>query len=441
MQIILATGLNTGTAEYKNMGDVAMLQVAVSRLLSLWPDSQVQVLTESAIDLVRYCPGAKPLPRAGCMCWVGDQILLGQHHRFLPRRASNGLSALKRAVRLGWPALVESLIDLRLSFRDRNHRRGDFKTFLEALKTADLLVVCGSGGFADSCREWNLSTLGTMEAAISRGIPVVMFGQGMGPLTDPIVLSRAKEVLPRVALVTLRGNRGGPSLLESIGVTPMRIKTTGDEAIELAYEARVKEPGSAVGINLRVASYAEVRTGIVENVGTVLRQFARRHKVPLLPIPIAFHESAQDHKTIQQLLAGYDDESDGGLSLDSPLMLVKQVARCRIVVTGAYHAAVFALAQGIPVVCLSNSSYYMAKFQGLEDLFGVGCTTVMLNDTDFSDKLATAIESTWKSAEVVRLPLLQSALRQVESGREAYRQIRSLIGSETAQTQLSLSEA
>ena len=82
-------------------------------------------------------------------------------------------------------------------------------TFMEALHNTDLLAVCGSGGFADSCQKWNLSVLGTMEAAIRRGIPVVMFGQGMGPLRDPIVLSRAKEVLPRVALITLRGSRGG----------------------------------------------------------------------------------------------------------------------------------------------------------------------------------------------------------------------------------------
>jgi hypothetical protein len=35
MRIVVATGLNTGAAEYQNMGDVAMLQVAVARLLRL----------------------------------------------------------------------------------------------------------------------------------------------------------------------------------------------------------------------------------------------------------------------------------------------------------------------------------------------------------------------------------------------------------------------
>jgi polysaccharide pyruvyl transferase WcaK-like protein len=48
------------------------------------------------------------------------------------------------------------------------------------------------------------------------------------------------------------------------------------------------------------------------------------------------------------------------------------VSRCRVVVTGSYHAGVFALAQGIPVVATAASRYYHDKFSGLADLFGGG---------------------------------------------------------------------
>jgi polysaccharide pyruvyl transferase WcaK-like protein len=440
LRVIVATGLNSGAAEYKNMGDVSMLQAAVARLLSFLPDAHIEVLTDSPSNLARYCPGARPLSRAGCAYWLGDRILLGRYHRFLPKWASTRLSDFKRALRLGCPSLLEFLIRLRLSFRDGDGRRRDVEDFLAALKKSDLLVVCGSGGFADSCREWNLSTLDTIEVALRRGIPVVMFGQGMGPLNDKAVLRRAKDVLPGVSLITLRGSRGGLSLLELLGVPSAGVLTTGDEAVELAYQGRTQGRGSAVGVNLRVASYSEVQADILEEVRTVLQEFARRHNAPLLPIPIAFHEYANDHRTIRRLLAGFDDESDGGLSLDTPLSLIQQTARCRIIVTGAYHAAVFALAQGIPVVCLSNSAYYLAKFQGLEDLFGHGCAIVMLGEPDLPERLAVAIESTWNSAEVVRSPLLQSALRQVEASREAYGRMQILIGSEANQAQLVMSE-
>jgi polysaccharide pyruvyl transferase WcaK-like protein len=429
MRIIVDTGLNSGSAEYQNMGDVAMLQVAVARLLSLWPSATVEVLTESLSDLERYCPGATPLSRLGRDTWVGSRVLLGRFHRFLPTSVSVRLSAWKRVLTVWWPSLLKWMIHLRLGLRDGHGRKEAMQMFFDAMDQADLFVVCGSGGFADSCRTWNLSILGTVEAALQRGMTVALFGQGMGPLNDLDVISWAKHVLPRVNLISLRGGRGGPGLLEFLQVPQSKFLTTGDEAIDLSYEARAEQPGDAIGINLRVAAYAGVNSRKIEQVGAVVREFARGRGVSILPIPIAFHEWANDQQTIREMLAGFDDGSDGGVSLDTPLKVVKQVSQCRLVVTGAYHAAVFALAQGIPVVCLSNSTYYSAKFQGLEDLFGCGCETVMLSDQNVSNNLSLAMEGMWRSAATVRRPLQEAAVRQIELSRSAYKQIQNLFES------------
>ena len=83
----------------------------------------------------------------------------------------------------------------------------DVKTFLEAMEHADLFVVCGAGGFTDHTREWDISILDTIEEAIRQNIPVVMFGQGLGPLSDADILARARRILPKVRLLTLRGGR------------------------------------------------------------------------------------------------------------------------------------------------------------------------------------------------------------------------------------------
>jgi colanic acid/amylovoran biosynthesis protein len=163
---------------------------------------------------------------------------------------------------------------------------------------------------------------------------------------------------------------------------------------------------------------------MIDRLRPVLHKFARLHNVPLIPVPIAFHAWANDHLTIQQLLKGFDDDSDGGITLDTPLKVIQQAGQCRIVVTGAYHAAVFALSQGIPVVGLSASDDYTAKFLGLEDQFGLGCETVLLDATDASEKLAAAAERAWQSAEQVRLPLLESAQRQIELSQWAYERVR-----------------
>jgi polysaccharide pyruvyl transferase WcaK-like protein len=426
MRVIVATSLNERDAEYKNMGDVAMLQVAVARLLKLCPDSRVEVLTDSPASLARYCPGAIPLPRIGCRSWVEDRIVLGRLHEFLPAGVSAALSRLKRSVRLRWPALLHFVLKRRLGLRDGGGQRGSLRTFLESLRTADLFAVCGSGGFADSCRAWNLFILNAVETALHRGIPVVMFGQGMGPLSDADVLARARKILPNVTLITLRGSRGGASLLDALGVPLAKVLTTGDEATELAYAA-AGAPGSQIGINLRVAAYSPVSSVTVAMVGGILRQFAQRQGVSLVPVPIAFHDCANDRETIHQLLADPDQTPSSVELLDSPAMLIEQVARCRILVTGAYHAAVFALGQGIPVVCLASSEYYVAKFQGLEDLYETGCTIIRLDERDAGERLAYALESTWNAADMLRAPLLRSASRQVKQSREAYRKIRELL--------------
>jgi polysaccharide pyruvyl transferase WcaK-like protein len=427
MQVIVATGLNNGDAEYRNIGDIAMLEVAVARLSALWPAARVHVLTDSPSNLKRYCRDATPLPRRGCSCLVDDGALLGRYHAYLPKTISTKLSSWKKAVGRRSPGFIEKFIQWRLGARDSSGRRKDFEIFIEALRRADLLVVCGAGGFANSCQEWNLAILGTMEAAISRGIPVAMLGQGMGPLSDEAVLNRARQIFPEVDLITLRGSRDGLALLQSLGVDSGRVTTTGDDAIELAYQQRVKEPGAAIGINLRVAPYAGVGTDPVGPVRSALESFAERHTAPLAPLPIAFHEYANDPRSIRQLLSQIDATSDGGASLETPRELIEQTARCRIVVTGAYHAAVFALAQGIPAVCLTNSSYYLAKFQGLQDHFGAGCEIVTLADPEMPAKLAGAMEAAWNSAEAVRAPLLEAALRQVEHSRRVYDSLRQLV--------------
>jgi polysaccharide pyruvyl transferase WcaK-like protein len=440
MRVIVATGLNAGSAEYRNMGDVAMLQAAVTRLMDLWPDAEVCVLTDSPADLARFCPAAVAIPREGLRCWAGDGILLGQYHRFLPRPVSLRLSGLKRSLRRRWPRFIERLVRWRIGLRKTGRRRSDFDAFMRALDSADLLLVAGAGGFADSCRAWNLSVLNTIEAARERGLPVALIGQGMGPLTDPEVLSRAAGILPEADLITLRGSRGGTSLLGSIGVNVSRVPVTGDEAVEAAWSARSDRIGDGIGINMRVASYSGIGAESIEPVRAALREFTQRYSAPLIPLPIAFHESARDHETIARILAGSSAEDDGGLSLDTPLKLIAQTARCRIVVTGAYHAAVFALAQGIPAVCLSGSAYYSAKFEGLQDLFGAGCAIVNLDVPDPSRRLVAAMDEAWISAKQVRASLLNAARIQAELSRAAYGQLRKLVRRGAIEPQPQLAE-
>ena len=111
----------------------------------------------------------------------------------------------------------------------------------------------------------------------------------------------------------------------------------------------------------------------------------------------------------------------------SPQAVIKAAGLCRVVVTGSYHAAVFALSQGIPAIGLSASKYYVSKFSGLQKQFGRGVEHVLLGEADFGDKLRKALQHTWATADSVRPLLLSAAQKQIEDGTDFYRRVADLV--------------
>lgn len=425
-RIIVDTGLGKGIEEYSNMGDISMLQVAVNRLHQLFPEACIEVLTDSAENLARFCPTARSLDNLGRTLWFANGVLLGRYTNVAPRWFVNLLVSLRKTIRSRCPNLLRTIVVWRLMHMNRPKEAEAVTAFTRALQRADLLLISGAGGFYYGCQWWNLDILDLLEAAVQRDIPVVMMGQGFGPLNDPFVLKRSAKVLPLVNFITLRGNRGSRALLQSLGVPESKIETTGDEAVELAYESRSEELGRGLGINIRFRASAWTDDDDIKSIRPVLQDFARRHSASLIPLPIAMQANTQDDLAIKQILIGFDEQSDGGKTLDSPLKVIKQSALCRVVVTGAYHAAVFALAQGIPVVGLAKSPYFSSKFLGLEDQFGEGCQTILLNEPALPQRLLCAIESAWQTADKLREPLQAAALRQIQLSRRSYERIKDL---------------
>jgi colanic acid/amylovoran biosynthesis protein len=417
-------------------GDVAMLQAAASRLGQLWPKASFQTFSGTPDLVRRYCRNIQPLGVAGRLAW-GAGFLGGRLSEYLPGRLSAFALKLERQFRYRWPSIMELLLAVKL--RLKGDRIDALRGFLEAVSKADLVVVAGMGGIADAFRNYALGLLETLDLAIRGGAFTAMVGQGMGPIHDPVLLGRAKAVLPRVDLIALREARASGPLLRSLGVAPDQITVTGDDAIETACRLRSEELGTGLGVNLRVAKYAEVRRQDVQRVGQVIQDAARQHQAPMIPVPISQDREEADLDAIRYIMAGCG-ETPAAADLVSPQQVIQQIQRCRVVVTGSYHAAVFALAQGIPVVCMANSAYYEDKFLGLADQFGVGCEVVFLRDRGLPRKLTGAIEGAWRSAGQVRPQLLVKAAQQIEQGHAAYRRIYELFMSRPGRRDNTLAE-
>jgi colanic acid/amylovoran biosynthesis protein len=216
-------------------------------------------------------------------------------------------------------------------------------------------------------------------------------------------------------------------LLRELGVAGSRITVTGDDAIELAREGRGKEAGHGLGINVRIAAYAGLGPDETGQLRSVLQGIARELGAPLVPIPIARAGGAEDVASLSALLEGWNGGLAGALQLETPGDVAAQVSRCRLVITGSYHAAVFALAQGIPAVGLARSDYYASKFSGLAALFGEGCRSVALDGPAWPSQLEQVARSLWEAADTLRPDLSARASRQIELGLQTYGRLPALV--------------
>ena len=332
--------------------------------------------------------------------------------------------------------------------------------FLDALDAADVFVVSGQGGLNDEFVEHSTGTLLALDRAIRLGKSTVMLSQGIGPITNLKLSGLARLVLPRVDLTFLREGLSGPGVLKSLGCRADRILVTGDDAIEMALQssqnsslslafARLprnsgdsllsagsvnwysKEAalGDAIGINARVTYYSAVANDDLQPLREVIHELGVEFHAPLLGLPIWRPRNEGDLLAIHRLLSGYERQADAGQTLDSPEKLIQQIGNCRIVITGSYHAAVFALALGIPVVALCNSPYYDWKFKGLATQFGAGLVLVPARDSAFKTKLADAARELWEGAPELKPGLIGAARKQLVAAREAFSKVQALVAS------------
>jgi polysaccharide pyruvyl transferase WcaK-like protein len=414
MQILIEPGSYT----CMNMGDVAMMQVCVSRLAKLWPDAEFGIVTQSPERLALFCPKARAIIESGKEYWFEDK-LFGTATSFLPPGLRARLQGGEIWLRAGWPGAVSSLLAAkrRLKAIDRRGLRG----FVKAVLRSDLVVASGMGMVNDEFRDRALQMLATLEMANQQGIPTAMLCQGLGPVSDIELMAALKRVLPKVRVISLRESVYGRQVLQALNYPTERLSFAGDDGLQLAFENRTPDIGRSIGVNLRVAKYSQIEGAMVSAMRRALESVAAKLQTAFIPVPILFRDDS-DVKTAAALVSGYEDPTCGS-PLMTPLDVIQRIGRCRVVVTGSYHGAVFALGQGIPAIAVAKSRYYLGKFKGLKEQFGDGCQLIDWSDHVESEELVSAIERAWVLAAESRPLLLKVAEHQIRNATDAYRNL------------------
>lgn len=419
----------------RNNGDLAMMAVTVARLRARWPQSRIAVLTDSPSLLRAYFPDCEAITVFDDDPWgalselerlatrtgpglVGPFALTGLRAKtLLPQKSAGAVRRLRRA----WRALAGDERPV-LAPPHVSQTAGSFA----ALESASLLVCLGGGYLTDADPDQTNRVLNLIEQASRLGVPVAMVGQGLGPIEQPELRARAAEVLPGVASIALREKRRGPTLLTELGVAPEKVHVTGDDAIELAYNQRSDPLGTDIGFCVRIADYSPVTASARATLKRTVQAVAAEVDAQLAPLIIAEYKS-QDRRSTMPLVKGYPKVRRPLGRYAGPRKLAARVSHCRVMVTGAYHLAVFALSQGIPVVGLTTSVYYDDKFLGLADMFETGFELVDLRDSDLENVLGTAIRSAWKHAPELRDPLCSRAREQISDSRAGFDRLVGLV--------------
>jgi polysaccharide pyruvyl transferase WcaK-like protein len=424
----------------RNYGDLAMMTVTVERLRRRWPDARIRMLTSAPSLLRAYFPTVEPLADNRSLDLCGRWSPANG----LPELAGPGLvGPLSIGVLTARDPLYAALRRVRDGVHGARRRppvtgqRIDLSdgaappavlppAVASACREASLVLAMGGGYMTDTDPFATRQTLEMLEIAANRGIPTAMVGQGLGPMEDADLLARAARVLPRVGLVATREGRFGPELLERVGYPAVDTLISGDDAIELAYAERQDNLGRHIGLCLRIAGYSPVAHRARSGVSGAVCAVAADTGAALAPLMISEIRSEDRHSTLP-LVADYPDRVAPQPRFSTPRDLARRVAGCRVVVTGAYHLAVFALAQGIPVVALSSTAYYTQKFVGLEEMFPGGLVTVGLDADDLPERLGEALRVAWRRAPEVREPLRERARAQIGTSTEAFERVFGLV--------------
>jgi polysaccharide pyruvyl transferase WcaK-like protein len=407
-------------SDNENNGDKAVFSVAARRLFEIWPDANMTWITLDAHLIRRIMPDVSPHTLQTRHTWRlfdGAKKVRAADH---PPRVIDRL----------WRWMMHKKFLAKASLRSWRAAQAyqDQKKLLEIYQNTDLVITLGGGAFSDHFAGHAIGLLDTLEGGMAFGVPTALLSCGFEQTHNLMLNKKARSVLPDLSIIGCREGGFAPGYLESIGVDAANYAITGDEAVEMAYQMRPAALGDAIGVNIRQSSYAELeRDDILQQLSDVLFRASRTLNAQLIPVPISMF-GPSDPQSIMKILPAQDPESNGGADLDTPEKVIQQVGRCRLVVTGSYHAAVFALSQGIPVVSFAHSHHYLKKFAGLVTQFGQACTLIDLSTNgQFDIELDRTIMKLWNMADELRPGLLHAAQEQVQAGRNLYKRLRDLV--------------
>lgn len=408
-----------------NVGDQAMYLNACRRLRKQFPSARIVAVGRelarsiSADSVERTAAGHKHFHagtgRLACL----TRTKRGQQATLLVRMASLLLAAASKSY-----------------FVYRWLWNEDCRAILDMIDHADVVVSCGGGYLNSIWRQdqlWPKAAL--YRAAALLGKPVILSGQGIGPITSRLDKLVLKLALNSAQFIGLREAGEGEAYLAGLGIPSSKYAVIGDDAVDLptCSAARLEQILAEEGVdtdrpwvvaNFRSTAYtSHYRSSQYVALAALLDRVVEAHGYSVLFVPFCYDDEGRvDDRTAAFDVTKHMKHRDAAhiiMGEYRPEEIKALVGTGQIAVGVSYHFAVFSLTQGIPCFTPYDNEYYRLKMKGLHAQFGDRDWLYALNTDGMSD-MEQSIRIALADHHRVRQELLAATQQMVQRVDQVY---------------------
>ena len=243
----------------------------------------------------------------------------------------------------------------------------DMLAMLEAVRSADLILIGGGGIFHDywgfnpqaflTDNQWGIGFY-TAPAVLGSlyGKPVMLYAVGVGPLLSDQGRRFTKVACDAAQRITVRDD-GSKTLLETLGVDGGKVEVTADPAFGFPLqELKAKSTPGKIGVALRHWDVGVHPSFVEGEIAQALDLFLRNNPNEVEFIPFQLLTNREDDLAVAHRVHGLMQQKDRATVLDQPLSpaaLLERMSSYNLVVGMRLHSVIFGLLAGVPVVALS----------------------------------------------------------------------------------------
>ena len=289
--------------------------------------------------------------------------------------------------------------------------RQDLGPIWRALKGGTDLFISGGGGLLQDAtsRRSALYYLGMIRLAHLAGVPVYLYGQGVGPIRSRSVRVAARRVLRRVAGAGAR-DAASARLLAALGADPRRVAVTADPAFALTPSDPAEQAAllERFGIPLgrrpllgivwrRPLANGEAARGVVEAVAPFARSIRAGVTVITLQPGVDDREGDEFARALADAGVLFVHRPGGRLDHRSLRILVEAMD---MNVCVRYHGLLFSALGGVPAVGLA----YDEKVRHLAHTLKLPCFPFPVD----AGAVRRSLQELWEKAGAVGARLRQT---------------------------------